>query len=142
MVGFAVSPKKQKDLQNKMESLGIKEKDIEEKFIRSGGKGGQNVNKCSTCVYLKHIPTGLSVKCQKERMQGLNRFIARRLLANKIENIIKKNESEEKKRIARIRKQKQKRSKRAKEKILKIKRMQSEKKASRSYMRNTDTEEM
>lgn len=142
MVDFGVSTKKQKSLLDKMTRLGIKEKDIKEKFIRSHGKGGQKVNKTSTCVYLKHIPTGISVKCQQGRYQGLNRFLARRLLTSKIENIILNEESEEKKRIAKIRKQKRKRSKRAKEKVLKNKKKQSEKKASRSYVKKMNIEDM
>lgn len=142
MVDFGVSPKKQKNLQDKMACLGIKEGDLEEKFIRSQGKGGQKVNKTSTCVYLKHIPTGISVKCQQERYQGVNRFLARRLIVSKMEEIIFKKESEEKKRIAKIRKQKKKRSKRAKEKILKDKKQQSEKKVSRSYVRRMNIEDM
>ncbi len=142
MVDFGVSTKKQKSLLDKMTRLGIKEEDIKEKFIRSQGKGGQKVNKTSTCVYLKHIPTGISVKCQQERYQGINRFLARRLLTAKIEDIILKEESEEKKRIAKIRKQKRKRSKRAKEKVLKDKKKQSEKKASRSYVKKMDIEDM
>ncbi len=142
MVDFGVSTKKQKSLLDKMTRLGIKEEDIKEKFIRSQGKGGQKVNKSSTCVYLKHIPTNISVKCQQERYQGINRFLARRLLTAKIEAIILKEESEEKKRIAKIRKQKRKRSKRAKEKVLKDKKKQSEKKASRSYVKKMDIEDM
>ena len=126
-----VSKEKQDALREKMESLGIYEKDIVEKFIRSSGKGGQKVNKTSTCVYLKHIPTGIEVKCQKERSQALNRFFARRILANKIETILLKKESEERKRIEKIRRQKRKRSKRAKEKMLKEKHIRSEKKKSR-----------
>jgi len=109
-----------------MASLGIREADLKEKFIRSGKKGGQKVNKTSTCVYLKHNPTGLEVKCQEERSQALNRFLARRILANKIESQISGRRSEEQKRIAKIRRQKRKRSKRAKEKILKFKKMRSE----------------
>jgi len=82
---FNVTHEKEKMLQDKMEALCIKETDIIERFIRSQGHGGQKVNKTSTCVYLKHIPTGIEVKCQKERSQSLNRFLARRILMNKIQ---------------------------------------------------------
>jgi peptide chain release factor len=85
MLNFAVSEGKNKWLRDRMESLGIPEKDIEEKFVRSSGHGGQNVNKTSTCVYLKHIPTGIEVKCMKDRSQSVNRFLARRELIKKIE---------------------------------------------------------
>ena len=78
-----VSPEKEKTLKSKLDSLGIYEKDIEESFVRSGGKGGQNVNKVATCVYLKHLPTGTEVKCSKARTQGLNRYYARMLLLRK-----------------------------------------------------------
>lgn len=134
MLHFGVSLKKENDLQIKMAKLGIKEEDLEEKFVYSSGKGGQNVNKNSTCVYIRHRPTGISVKCQQERYQGLNRYIARAILCSKIESIILKHESEEQKRIAKIRKQKKKRSKRAKEKILHDKKMHSKKKAERTYI--------
>lgn len=111
-----------------MDRLKIRKDDIEEKFIRSSGKGGQKVNKTSSCVYLKHRPTGIEVKCQKERSQSLNRFLARRILADKIEALILGRNSEKRKRIEKIRRQKRRRSKRAKEKILKEKRKKSEKK--------------
>ncbi len=81
---FAVSEEKNKWLQRAMEELGLSEADIEEHFVRSGGKGGQHVNKTSTCVYLKHTPTGLEVKCQEDRSQSVNRFLARRELVEKI----------------------------------------------------------
>lgn len=116
-----------------MESLGIHEKDIVEKFVRSSGKGGQRLNKASTCVYLKHLPTRIEVKCQRERFQALNRFLARRILADKVEAMIKGRESEERQRIEKIRRQKRKRSKRAKEKMLEEKRKRSEKKGARRY---------
>ena len=108
--------------------LGIKEVDLEESFIRSSKSGGQKVNKSSTCVYLKHKPTGIEVKCQKERSQGLNRFLARRVLVNKLESLMLGKKAEEQRKIEKIRRQKRKRSKRAKEKILRYKKMRSEKK--------------
>jgi len=137
---FGVSETKQEALKKKMRSLGIYEKDLKEKFIRSGGKGGQNVNKTSTCVYLKHIPTDIEVKCQRERSQALNRFLARRILVNKIEAIKLGRLSEERKRIERIKKQKRKRSRRAKEKILKYKAKRSQKKKERSYRPSLEEE--
>jgi len=115
---YPVSEKKQQDLRNKMERLGIFEQDLEESFVRSAGPGGQNVNKVSTCVVLKHRPTGLIIKCQKERMQAQNRYLARRMLAERLEARILGRDSDEAKRIAKIRRQKRKRSKRAKDKML------------------------
>jgi len=85
VVLFAVSEEKNRWLQERMETLGIREKDIEEKFVRSSGSGGQKVNKTSTCVYLRHIPTGIEIKCMRERSQSLNRFLARRELVRRFE---------------------------------------------------------
>ncbi|MDI6697702.1 MAG: peptide chain release factor-like protein [Candidatus Saccharicenans sp.] len=117
MALFPVRPEKEKDLLDRMARLGIKDTDLEEKFIRSQGKGGQKVNKAATCVYLKHLPTGIEVKCQRERSQAINRFLARRILVEKLEARILGKETEEKQRIEKIRRQKRKRSKRAKEKM-------------------------
>jgi protein subunit release factor B len=133
MATFGVSPDKEQALAERMEKLGIRESDILEKFIRSGGHGGQNVNKVATCVYLKHLPSGVEVKCQQERSQALNRFLARRILADKIETAILGKQSEEEQRIAKIRRQKRKRSKRAKDKMLADKRHVSEKKKGRAF---------
>jgi len=128
---MAVSSTKKEDIERRMEDLGISEDDLEEKFIRSSGSGGQNVNKVSTCVVLKHVPSGIIVKCQKERSQALNRFLARRRLVEKLEKIkLGKKSAAEQKRW-KIKKQKRKRSKRAKEKVLEEKRKQSEKKKGR-----------
>jgi protein subunit release factor B len=138
MVTFGVSPEKEQALRDRMQEVGLREEDIVEKFIRSGGHGGQNVNKTSTCVYLKHIPTGIEVKCQQERSQALNRFFARRLLTDKIENQILGKLSAEQQRIEKIRRQKRKRSKRAKEKMLEDKRAKSEKKQFRQKIQSTE----
>jgi len=128
-----VAKEKEEALGKRMESLGIFENDIVEKFIRSSGKGGQKVNKTSTCVYLKHLPTKIEVKCQQERYQAINRYLARRILADKIEKMILGKKSEEQQRIEKIRRQKRKRSKRAKLKILEEKRKHSQKKKERSF---------
>lgn len=112
MVHFPVSEEKNRWLKEKMEALGILEKDIEEKFIRSSGRGGQKVNKTSTCVYIKHIPTGIEVKWMKERSQSLNRFLARRELARRIEHLSGELATENE-RIRKIKKQKLKRKKRS-----------------------------
>jgi len=129
---FSVSPEKEKTLQEKMAKLGIREEDLVERFIRSGGHGGQNVNKVSTCVYLKHVPTGIEVKCQQERSQALNRFLARRIMAEKIESMILGKKSERQQRIEKLKRQKRRRSRRAKEKVLELKHLTSQKKRSRA----------
>jgi len=129
---FNVSPEKEKTLLDRMHHIGVSEDDLEESFVRSSGPGGQKVNKTSTCVFLRHIPTGITVKCQQERSQALNRFLARRMILDKIECMQKGMVSAERERIEKIRRQKRKRSKRAKEKMLASKRHQSSKKQLRS----------
>ena len=114
-----------------MRRFGVRESDLTERFIRSSGRGGQHVNKASTCVYLKHKPTGIEVKCGRDRSQSLNRFLARRILVGKIEQAALGKVSEEIKRIQKIRRQKRKRSKRAKEKMLAGKKKRAEKKVLR-----------
>lgn len=131
MSAFPVSLEKEAQLARRMASLGVSEADIEESFVRSGGHGGQNVNKTSTCVMLTHRPTGLQVKCQETRQQGLNRYIARRLLLDKIEERRNGFVAARRAEIERIRRQKRKRSRRAKEKMLAGKAHQAEKKAAR-----------
>lgn len=132
---FPVSPGKNESLARAMDRLGIRESDLEESFIRSGGHGGQNVNKVSTCVILKHIPSGLGVKCQQDRSQGMNRYWARCILVERMDSEIHGRQSGEARRIAKIRRQKRKRSKRAQEKILQYKRAQGDKKRLRKPVR-------
>ena len=131
MSAFPVSSEKESQLAQRMSALGVSETDIEESFVRSGGHGGQNVNKTSTCVMLLHRPTGLQVKCQETRQQGLNRFFARRLLLDKIEERQKGFVAAQRAEIERIRRQKRKRSRRAKQKMLADKAHHSGKKAAR-----------
>ena len=114
-----------------MVALGVHEADLEETFVRSGGHGGQNVNKTATCVMLRHRPTGLQVKCQTTRQQGLNRFLARRLLLDKIEARQKGYVAAERDRTERIRRQKRRRSRRAKARMLDDKSHHADKKESR-----------
>ena len=126
-----VSSEKERAIAARMMELGVTENDFEESFIRSSGPGGQKVNKSSSCVYLVHIPSGLAVKCQRERSQSLNRYLARKLLLDKIERVQKGFIAKEKEKLEKIRRQKRKRSKRAKEKILVSKHQQAEKKVLR-----------
>jgi len=126
-----ISPEKEIALRERMERLGVLESDLRETFIRSSGPGGQKVNKTSSCVFLVHLPTGLSVKCQQERSQALNRFLARRILLDRIEKIKTGVVAAEKARIEKLRRQKQRRSRRAKEKMLLKKHLQAEKKSAR-----------
>lgn len=84
MVTFAVSEEKNRQLLELMAVVGLKEEDLEERFVRSSGAGGQHVNKTATCVHLRHIPTGIEVKCMRDRSQSVNRFLARRELAEKL----------------------------------------------------------
>jgi protein subunit release factor B len=138
MSDFGVSPDKESALYQRMSRLGIRREDIMESFVRSKGPGGQNVNKVSTCVHLKHLPTGIEVKCQQERSQALNRYLARRILTDKIETRIMGKLSEQMQRFEKIRRQKRRRSRRAKIKVLESKRMNAHKKSLRASVRDVE----
>ncbi len=115
MTTFAVSEKKMRQLLLQMEKLGLREEDLLEKFIRASGRGGQKINKTSSSVYLKHIPTGIEVKCMKDRSQSVNRFLARRELLERLEDL-SGGKSKRTLEIEKIRKRKSKKKKRGKEK--------------------------
>lgn len=112
---MAISPEKQIALKETLLRLDIREEDVVERFIRSQGAGGQKVNKTSSAVYLKHLPTGVEVKMQKERSQALNRFLAWRLLAEKVEGL-QSGRGLQQQLAEKARKQKDRRSRRAKRK--------------------------
>jgi len=133
---FGAGQEKEKELAREMSRLGIRQQDIVEHFVRSAGPGGQNVNKVSTCVYLKHIPTGIEVKCQRERAQALNRYLARKILVEKIEALNLKKIAEERTRLEKARRQKRKMSKAAKLRVLEEKRRRAEKKLLRARVRD------
>ncbi len=135
---FPVSSDKAQALQARMIRLGIREEDLEESFVCSSGKGGQHVNKVSTCVLLVHRPSGTQIKCQQERSQGLNRYLARKLLADKLEAAALGERSRQEQEAERIRRQKRRRSRRARNRMLADKHARSETKALRGSPKRDD----
>lgn len=123
-----ISPEKQNDLTERMRRLGIKEEDLVEKFVLGSGSGGQKINKTSSCVYLKHLPDGIEVKCQQGRSREANRFYARRLLVEKLEKLHFDEKSKKEKELDKLRRQKKRRSRRQKAKMIEEKKKQGAKK--------------
>src|SRR6516225_8950496 len=115
---MVVGKEKKEELKARMQNLGIREEDLVEKFILGSGKGGQKINKTSSCVYLKHLPTGLEVKCQKDRSRELNRFLARRDLCERFEGQILKEKTEKQMMVEKLRRQKQRKTRRQKQKMI------------------------
>ena len=130
---FGVSPEKESQLQGRMTALGIREAELVEKFVKGSGKGGQKINKTSSCVYLLHKPSGIEIKCQRERSQAMNRFFARRELCDRLEERIRGAQSARQQEVERIRRQKRRRSRRQKERMLADKRHRSSIKQMRSH---------
>ena len=114
-----------------MRANNIKDEDIDEKFILGSGRGGQKLQKSSTCVYLKHKPTGITVKCQSNRSREDNRFFARRRLLEKIQTLRDNIKTKAQQQANKIRRQKKRRSRRAKQKLLDDKHHQASKKQRR-----------
>jgi peptide chain release factor len=137
---FPVSQEKYSALRRRMLGLGIREDDLQESFVTSQGKGGQNVNKVATCVVLFHAPSGLRIKCQQERSPGMNRYLARKLLADKIEEAKLGAESRRVQEFERIRRQKRRRSRRSKNRMLADKHARSTTKTLRSKVGRADSD--
>ena len=125
------SPEKMTSLDQRMAALGIDPGDLLEKFVRGSGAGGQTINKTSNCVFLKHLPSGIAIKCQLERSREMNRFLARRELCDQMDTIINGKLSAKTQEIEKIRRQKRQRSRRSKQRSVADKRMLSEKKSLR-----------
>lgn len=117
MARTPVHPDKQKELLERFERLGILEKDLEERFVRASGRGGQKLNRTSSCVWLTHKPTGILVKCEESRSQALNRFLARRRLAEKLERKRGERQDEEEKARDKIRRNKARAKRRMRKKL-------------------------
>lgn len=123
---------KKQQLALRMARLGIAEDDLVEKFVLGSGKGGQKINKTSSCVYLRHARSGEEVKCQASRSRDVNRFLARRELCDRIEERVLGDKSRRRMEIERVRRQKRRRSRRQKERMLDDKRRHSDKKQQRA----------
>lgn len=126
-----VTTEKRQALEARMAALGVREADLEERFILGAGSGGQKLNKTSSCVYLRHRSSGLEIKCQRERSRELNRFLARRDLCDRLEEKLQGARSARQQAIEKVRRQKRRRSRRQKERMLADKRQHSQKKQSR-----------
>ena len=135
---MSVTKEKLDQLSKRLQDLGVAEQDLIEKFILGSGKGGQKINKTSSCVYLKHIPTGIEIKCQQNRSREMNRFLARRKLCEIIEESVLKEKSKKQQAVEKIRRQKQRRTRKQKQKMMEDKKIQSGKKTLRQPPTRSD----
>jgi protein subunit release factor B len=126
-----VSPAKRDQLAARMSELGVRESDLVEKFVLGTGRGGQKINKTSSCVYLKHLPSGIEVKCQRSRSRELNRFLARREICDRVDERTRGEQSRRQQEIERIRRRKRRRSQRQKQRMLEAKHQHAAKKQAR-----------
>ena len=133
-----VTKEKALQLQARMKALNIHDDDMIEKFILGSGTGGQKINKTSSCVYLKHIPTGIQIKCQRARLREYNRYLAYFTLCDRLE---KKAAAESQEKIhakEKVRRQNKKRTFANQEKMLEGKRIRSKTKSLRSKQKPHD----
>ncbi len=131
-----VSAAKQRALAAQMETLGVDEADLTERFILGSGSGGQKINKTASCVYLKHGPSGIEIKCQRSRSREMNRFFARRELCDRLEEQIEGEKSRRQQAMEKIRRQKRRRSRRQKAKMVELKRQHGTQKRLRGRVTN------
>lgn len=126
-----LSSEKTDALAQRMSTLGITDADLLEKFVRGSGAGGQKINKTSNCVFLKHLPSGVCIKCQIDRSREMNRFLARRELCDQLEAIRDGRAFAKTQAIEKMRRQKRPRSQRSKQRSVADKRITSQKKSMR-----------
>jgi protein subunit release factor B len=131
-----VSAAKQRALATQMEKLGVEDADLTERFILGSGAGGQKINKTASCVYLKHTPSGIELKCQRSRSREMNRFLARRELCDRLVEQIEGEKSRRRQAMEKIRRQKRRRSRRQKAKMVELKRQRGAQKQLRGRIGN------
>lgn len=121
-----------------MDKNGLREEDIAEKFITGWGKGGQKVNKTASCVYLKHLPTGLEVKCQAERSRAANRLMARQELCQQLEETKETARLQVRAALEKKKRQNRKRSPAQKQRMVQEKRLRAVTKSQRQAVKSPD----
>lgn len=121
-----ISTDKWEKLAKRMEKLHILEADCIEKFIVGSGKGGQKLHKTASTVYLKHIPSGLEIKCQESRSREDNRYFARERMCEKLQAMLSDEKTKKQQKLEKIKRQKKRRSRRSRQKMLDEKSKQSQ----------------
>ncbi|HAS81126.1 MAG TPA: peptide chain release factor-like protein [Verrucomicrobia bacterium] len=140
MAEVFVSSEKREQLKVLMASVNVREEDLTERFILGAGSGGQKINKTSSCVYLRHAPSGIEIKCQSSRSRDLNRYYARKLLCERLDEQLRGAQSKRQQEAERIRRQKRRRSRRQQAKVLDDKHKHAECKQRRGAVKQTDHE--
>ena len=110
-------------IQRRLDTLGIIPSDVEEKFVRGSGPGGQKINKTSSTVCLRHRPTGVEVRVQRERSQAANRELAWQELCEKLENVLRQAEAARRDAVEKERRRKRPKSRAQKRRMVETKRL-------------------